>query len=85
MEESDAGELREILKYPDDSAGGIMAVEVMSVPEGITTAQAIEEVRIGNPGFGKLAVVWSFLLKYLCPLAILTILVSLILDPSAIR
>lgn len=45
MEKPEAGELREILRFPEDSAGGIMAVEVMSVPEGITAGQAIEEVR----------------------------------------
>ncbi len=45
MEESEAGELRKILRYAEDSAGGIMALEVVSVSEGITVGQAIDEVR----------------------------------------
>jgi magnesium transporter len=53
MEESDAGELREILKYPEDSAGGIMAVEVMSVSEGLTAGQAIEEIRARSSEVGE--------------------------------
>jgi magnesium transporter len=53
MEESDAGELREILKYPEDSAGGIMAVEVMSVSEGLSARQAIEEIRGRSSDVGE--------------------------------
>lgn len=53
LEEPEAGELREILRYPEDSAGGIMAVEVMSVLEGITAGQAIEEVRRRSSEVGE--------------------------------
>lgn len=53
MNASEAGELREILKYPDDSAGGIMAVEVMSVSEGLTAGQAIEEIRKRSSEVGE--------------------------------
>jgi NSS family neurotransmitter:Na+ symporter len=47
--------------------------------------KARDEVLLGNPKFNKLAKVWSFLLRYLCPVAIAVILVFLIIDPSAIR
>ncbi|MBN2496440.1 MAG: sodium-dependent transporter [Deltaproteobacteria bacterium] len=47
--------------------------------------KAKDEIRHGNSGFAVLGSVWSFLLRFLCPLAIATILVFLIIDPGAIR
>ncbi len=45
---------------------------------------ATQEVKDGNPRF-MLQGPWVFLLKYVCPVAILTILVYLVIDPSVIR
>jgi magnesium transporter len=41
----DADEIRELLLYAGDTAGGIMATEFVSVPDRLTVAQATEEVR----------------------------------------
>ena len=47
--------------------------------------RAREEIEQGCPNFGALGKVWSFLLRYVCPLAIAVILGFLIADPAAIR
>ena len=41
----DAGELRELLAYPEESAGGIMTTEVVAISVHLTAGEAIEEVR----------------------------------------
>lgn len=41
----DAGELRELLAYPEESAGGIMTTEVVAISVHLTAGDAIQEVR----------------------------------------
>jgi magnesium transporter len=41
----DAGELRQLLEYPEESAGGIMTTEAVVVSVHLTAQQAITEVR----------------------------------------
>ena len=41
----DAGELRELLSYPEDSAGGLMTTEVVAISVHLTAAEALQEVR----------------------------------------
>jgi len=41
----DAGELRQLLQYPEESAGGIMTTEAVVVSVHLTAQQAITEVR----------------------------------------
>lgn len=41
----EAGEIRDLLRYDDESAGGIMTTELVAIPEAMSAAQAIEEVR----------------------------------------
>ncbi len=41
----DAGDIRELLRYDEESAGGIMTTELVAVPDSLTAAQAIKEVR----------------------------------------
>ncbi len=41
----DAGEIRQLLEYDEESAGGIMTTELVAVPVDLSAAQAIEEVR----------------------------------------
>lgn len=38
-------ELRSLLQYPSDSAGGLMTTDVAALPSGITTGEAIERLR----------------------------------------
>ncbi len=45
MEQEDAAEVRKLLTYPDDSAGGIMTTEYASVPPSLTAEQAIQTLR----------------------------------------
>ncbi len=41
----DAVELRELLSYPEDSAGGIMSTELVAISVHLTVAEAIGEIR----------------------------------------
>lgn len=41
----DAGDIRELMAYDEESAGGIMTGELVTLPVGMTAAQAIDEVR----------------------------------------
>ncbi len=45
MEPDESEEIRELLEYPEDTAGGIMTTEFIAVNEQLTAARAIEEVR----------------------------------------
>lgn len=45
MEPDESEEVRELLEYPEDTAGGIMTNEFIAVSAGLTAQQAIEEIR----------------------------------------
>lgn len=45
MEEDEAADVRRLLAYPEDSAGGIMTTEFVTVPEGLTAEQALDYLR----------------------------------------
>ena len=45
VEDESSEEIQELLLYPEDSAGGIMAKEFVSVTSGATVKKAIEEIR----------------------------------------
>ncbi len=45
LEPVDASELRELLSYPEESAGGIMTSEVVAISIHLTAGEAIQEVR----------------------------------------
>jgi len=45
MEPDESEDIRELLEYPEDSAGGIMTNEFIAVHAGLTAQQAIEEIR----------------------------------------
>lgn len=45
LEPVDASELRELIAYPEDSAGGIMTTEVVAISIHLTAGEAIQEVR----------------------------------------
>jgi magnesium transporter len=49
LEEEDRREIATLLTYPEESAGGIMQLEVVSVREDRTVARAIEKIRLA-PG-----------------------------------
>jgi magnesium transporter len=42
---ADAGELRDLMRYDEESAGGIMTTEVVAILPGLTAAAAVEEIR----------------------------------------
>jgi magnesium transporter len=46
LEEEDRREIHQLLAYPDDSAGGIMQLEVVSVRADRTVGRAIEKIRM---------------------------------------
>ncbi|MBS4023663.1 MAG: magnesium transporter [Dethiobacter sp.] len=43
--DEDADEIRDLLKYPEDSAGGIMTTEFISFPENMRVEEAIRRLR----------------------------------------
>ena len=45
MEKDDADDVRKLLTYPEDTAGGIMTTEFASIRPGLAAAQAIEVLR----------------------------------------
>ncbi|MGD0878892.1 MAG: CBS domain-containing protein [Anaerolineales bacterium] len=45
MEKDDADEVRKLLAYPEESAGGIMTTEYASIPPDLTAAEAIQVLR----------------------------------------
>lgn len=45
MEQEDADEVRKLLAYPEDCAGGIMTTEFASIPPHLTAEQAIQALR----------------------------------------
>ena len=49
MDKEDAAEIRELLSYPEDSAGGVMTTEFAHVPPEVTAAEAIERLREQEP------------------------------------
>ncbi|HET7229634.1 MAG TPA: magnesium transporter [Longimicrobium sp.] len=55
---AEAGEIRELMQYDEDSAGGIMTTEVVAVPISLTAAQTIDEVRRQAREVGEIWVVF---------------------------
>jgi len=49
MEGDEAAEVRELLAYPEDSAGGTMTTEVVAVPATLTAAETIDRLRELEP------------------------------------
>jgi magnesium transporter len=49
MEKTEADEVQELLGYPEDSAGGIMTTEFISVPATLTAGQTIDRLRELEP------------------------------------
>jgi CBS domain-containing protein len=45
MEPEEAAEAKALLKYPEDTAGGLMTTEWVALPEGLTGDQAITRLR----------------------------------------
>ena len=45
MKDEEAEDVRKLLTYPEDSAGGIMTTEFAAIPPGLTAEQAIQELR----------------------------------------
>jgi Mg/Co/Ni transporter MgtE len=45
MDREDAEEVQELLGYPEDSAGGIMTTDYLSVPEWASIGEIIEAMR----------------------------------------
>jgi CBS domain-containing protein len=45
MEPDEASDVMELLKYPDDTAGGLMTPEFVAVPSGMTAQEAIGYLR----------------------------------------
>ncbi len=45
IDKEDSEEVRELLKYDKETAGGIMQLELVAVPQGITVQDAIEHIR----------------------------------------
>lgn len=51
-------DVRDLLVYPPDSAGGLMTTEVLSLPLGLTTGEAIERIRQLHTDYEELSYVY---------------------------
>ncbi len=49
MEREEAAEVKELLAYPEDTAGGIMTTEYVAVPANLSAAQTIDRLRELEP------------------------------------
>jgi len=49
MQPQEAAEVKELMQYEDDSAGGLMTSEVITLPQDLTAAQAINRLRALAP------------------------------------
>jgi magnesium transporter len=49
MEHEEAAEVKQLLAYPEDTAGGIMTTEYVSVPENLSAEQTIDRLRQLEP------------------------------------
>lgn len=49
MEDEDAADVKELMQYPQDTAGGLMTTEYVSLHESLTADEAIEELRRQAP------------------------------------
>ena len=54
----EAGEIRELMRYREDTAGGIMTAELVAVPTTLTASEAIDEVRRQAQEVGEFYVVF---------------------------
>lgn len=58
MEDRAEADVRKLLAYPPDSAGGLMTTEVAKLPVGMTAGEAIERVRQMNEELDDLSYVY---------------------------
>jgi magnesium transporter len=58
MEDAAEADVRKLLAYPPDSAGGLMTTQVAKLPVGMTTGEAIERVRQMNEELEDLSYVY---------------------------
>ena len=49
MENDEAEEVRDLLAFPEDSAGGLMTTEFVAVPATLTAAETIDRLRELEP------------------------------------
>ena len=49
MQEEEANEVRLLLSYPEDSAGGLMTTDIAAIRPGLTAGGAIEAIRAMEP------------------------------------
>jgi len=45
IDKEDSDEVKELLRYGEDTAGGIMQLELVAVPQSVTVKDAIEQIR----------------------------------------
>lgn len=58
MEREDAEDVRKLLKYPDDSAGGLMTTDYFTVSPDLTAAQAIDLLRQSADEVGAVSYIY---------------------------
>jgi magnesium transporter len=58
MEDAAEADVRKLLAYPPDSAGGLMTTQVAKLPVGMTTGEAIERIRQMNEELEDLSYVY---------------------------
>lgn len=58
--EREAGETRKLLSYPADSAGGLMRLDFVKIPENITVREALEDLQTNRDVYSHFRVQYVF-------------------------
>lgn len=59
IDAADSDEVKELLRHDEDTAGGIMALEFISVPEDVDVDEAIREIRLRADEVGEVYNVYA--------------------------
>jgi len=82
MEDEDAADVRNLLYYPEDSAGGIMTTEFACVPDGLRAGEALEHLRRSPDAQDDEAMYYVYLVDEMRKLSGVVSLRNLVMAPS---
>ncbi len=61
MDPQEAETARRLIRYPDDTAGGIMMTEFLSFPEHYTVAEVLEDLRLNRETYSDYGVLYAYI------------------------
>jgi magnesium transporter len=85
MEDEDATDVEKLLTYPEDTAGGIMTTEYVTIPDGLTVGQAVDHLRQSSAAREDEALYYVYVLDAAQKLKGVVGLRELVLTPADAR